>query len=75
MSKEADQFFRRYRALCPQDFPNRGYLDELMLQAKTESRKLKDRKEKELDDKAKGVKPVKQMRQPGVDKEDPKAAG
>ncbi|KAL2628722.1 hypothetical protein R1flu_013408 [Riccia fluitans] len=61
---EAEKQFRRYRKLCPKDFPHRGFLDELMLKAKSESRKLNERLKKEEELKAKGKKIPKPMRQP-----------
>ncbi|KAL3681983.1 hypothetical protein R1sor_000005 [Riccia sorocarpa] len=61
---EAENQFKRYRKLCPKDFPHRGFLDELMLQAKSESRKLNERLKKEEELKAKGKKIPKPMRQP-----------
>ncbi|BBN08082.1 hypothetical protein MPTK1_4g08730 [Marchantia polymorpha subsp. ruderalis] len=61
---EAEKQFRSYRKLCPKDFPHRGFLDELMLKAKTESRKLNERLKKEEEFKKKGKKMPKPMRQP-----------
>ncbi|KAL3686814.1 hypothetical protein R1sor_013123 [Riccia sorocarpa] len=61
---EAEKQFKRYKKLCPKDFPHRGFLNELMLQAKSESRKLNKRLKKEEELKAKGKKIPKPMRQP-----------
>ncbi|KAG6556837.1 hypothetical protein Mapa_001784 [Marchantia paleacea] len=61
---EAEKQFKSYRKLCPKDFPHRGFLDELMLKAKTESRKLNERLKKEEEFKKKGKKLPKPMRQP-----------
>lgn len=36
--KEADEQFETYRSLVPQEFPQRGFLDDVMIAAKTESR-------------------------------------
>lgn len=35
---EADEQFETYRSLVPQEFPQRGFLDDVMIAAKTESR-------------------------------------
>eukprot|EP00262_Sarcandra_glabra_P008184 TRINITY_DN21470_c0_g1_i1.p1 TRINITY_DN21470_c0_g1~~TRINITY_DN21470_c0_g1_i1.p1 ORF type:complete len:353 (-),score=87.81 TRINITY_DN21470_c0_g1_i1:263-1321(-) len=35
--KEADEQFENYRSLVPQEFPQRGFLDDVILAAKTES--------------------------------------
>ncbi|CAM6119366.1 unnamed protein product [Calypogeia fissa] len=71
---EAEKYFRRYRKLCPKDLQQRGFLDELMLRAKTESKELHERVEKEEQLKKKGKKVPKAMRQPlasgGVPKDD-----
>lgn len=36
--KEAEEQFETYRSLVPQEFPQRGFLDDVVLAAKTESR-------------------------------------
>lgn len=36
--KEADEQFETYRSLVPNEFPQRRFLDDVMLAAKTESR-------------------------------------
>ncbi|XP_010263841.1 PREDICTED: protein SLOW GREEN 1, chloroplastic [Nelumbo nucifera] len=36
--KEADEQFETYRSLVPQEFPQRGFLDDVVLAAKTEPR-------------------------------------
>lgn len=38
MRKEADDRFEIYRGLVPEEFPQRGFLDDVVLAAKTESR-------------------------------------
>lgn len=36
--KEADEQFEIYRSLVPKEFPQRGFLDDVVLAAKTETR-------------------------------------
>lgn len=36
--EEAEEQFETYRSLVPEEFPNRGFLDDLVLEAKTTSR-------------------------------------
>jgi hypothetical protein len=60
----AEKYFRQYRKLCPKDFQQRGFLDELMLKAKSESVQLKKRINEEKELKRKGQKVPKLMRQP-----------
>lgn len=36
--KEAEEQFATYRSLVPNEFPQRGFLDDVVLAAKTESR-------------------------------------
>lgn len=36
--KEAEEYFEIYRSLVPDEFPHRGFLDDVVLAAKTESR-------------------------------------
>lgn len=61
---EAEKYFRRYRKLCPKDLQQRGFLDELMLRAKSESKELSKRTKKEEELKKKGKTLPKPMRQP-----------
>lgn len=35
--EEAEEQFETYRSLVPEEFPNRGFLDDLVLEAKTTS--------------------------------------
>ncbi|KAH9561300.1 hypothetical protein CY35_05G015000 [Sphagnum magellanicum] len=60
-TEEAEKQFSKYRQLCPNTFPNRGYLDDLLLNAKTMARKIESRKGKKP---APGKRPMKPMRQP-----------
>eukprot|EP01018_Ginkgo_biloba_P033803 Gb_41698 [translate_table: standard] len=59
---EAEQRFTKYRKLVPQNFPNRGFLDEIMFSAKAESQK----REKEAEKLAQGKKLPTPMKQPGT---------
>lgn len=43
--KEAEEKFEIYRSLVPEEFPQRGFLDDVVLAAKTES---KQKLEKDL---------------------------
>lgn len=61
---EAEKEFRKYRRLCPKTFPDRDYLDDLMLSAKSESRKAQDWKRHSKV--APGKKAPKRLRQPAV---------
>lgn len=61
---EAEKYFRRYRKLCPKDLQERGFLDELMLTAKSESQELSKRMKTEEELKKKGKKKPKLMQQP-----------
>lgn len=36
--KEAEEQFKIYRSLVPEEFPQRGFLDDVVVAAKTESR-------------------------------------
>lgn len=38
--QDAERAFLKYRRRCPKSFPERGYLDDLMIGAKTEARKI-----------------------------------
>ncbi|CAM6025922.1 unnamed protein product [Sphagnum balticum] len=60
-TEEAEKQFSKYRQLCPNTFPNRGYLDDLLLNAKTMARRIESRKGKKP---APGKRPMKPMRQP-----------
>jgi hypothetical protein len=62
---QADSAFRKYRRLCPKTFPERGYLDDLMIGAKAESRRLQDLER--FKPTAKGAKEPKPLRQPYLD--------
>lgn len=35
--KEAEEQFENYRSFVPEEFPNRGFLDDVVITAKTES--------------------------------------
>ncbi|CAM6025231.1 unnamed protein product, partial [Sphagnum balticum] len=60
-TEEAEKQFSKYWQLCPNTFPNRGYLDDLLLNAKTMARKIESRKGKKP---ATGKRPMEPMRQP-----------
>lgn len=60
-TEEAEKHFSKYWQLCPNTFPNRGYLDDLLLNAKTMARRIESRKGKNP---APGKRPMKPMRQP-----------
>ncbi|KAJ7297042.1 hypothetical protein O6H91_04G009000 [Diphasiastrum complanatum] len=66
-TEEAENYFRRYHELCPSNFPNRGYLDELMLKAKTEARKFQEHQRKERESESRGLRSNKPMKQPEPD--------
>lgn len=63
--KDAERAFLKYRRRCPKTFPERGYLDELMICAKTEARKLQT--EERLQPAKKGRKKSKPLQQPNID--------
>eukprot|EP00249_Psilotum_nudum_P022166 c28400_g1_i1 orf=217-1821(+) len=62
---EADKRFKKYRQLCPKDFPNRKFLDELMLKAKNEGHKTSNLK-KLFERTSKDGKDPKSLKQPFV---------
>lgn len=59
---EAERAFRKYRRRCPKSFPERGYLDDLMIGAKTEARKIQVGERLQ----PKGKKKSKPLKQPNV---------
>lgn len=42
-TKEAEESFEIYRSLIPEEFPQRGFLDDVVLAAKTESKQQLDK--------------------------------
>lgn len=58
----ADKAFRKYRRRCPKSFPERGYLDDLMIGAKTEARKIQAGEKLQT----KGKKKPKPLQQPNI---------
>lgn len=59
---EAERAFLKYRRRCPKSFPERGYLDDLMIGAKTEARKIQVGERMQ----PKGKKKSKPLKQPNV---------
>lgn len=72
---EAEQQFEKYRKLVPEDFEMRGLLDEVMLSAKKESRKVYEERKKKKELLAQGKTPQKPMKQPTTDVESTTAVG
>lgn len=62
--KDAEKAFLKYRRRCPKTFPERGYLDDLMIGAKTEARKLQI--EERLKPAKKRKKKSKPLQQPNI---------
>lgn len=68
--EDADRAFMKYRRRRPQTFGERGYLDDLMIGAKTEARKidLEERyKQKEKIEAGKRKKSSKPLKQPDIE--------
>lgn len=59
--KDAERAFLKYRRRCPKTFPERGYLDDLMIGAKTEAKKS------QTGEKLKPAKKGKRLQQPNID--------
>ncbi|KAG0605351.1 hypothetical protein M758_9G051300 [Ceratodon purpureus] len=62
---DAEKAFLKYRRRCPKTFPERGYLDDLMIGAKTEARKQQT-EERLKPANQKGKKKPKPLQQPNV---------
>ena len=66
--EDAEKAFIKYRRRCPKTFPERGYLDDLMIGAKTEARKkqTEERLNTPPKDSKKKKKPRKPLQQPHI---------
>jgi hypothetical protein len=62
--EEAENAFLKYRRRCPKTFPERGYLDDLMIGAKTEARKQQTKER--LQAPKEGKKKAKPLQQPSI---------
>lgn len=60
--EDAEKAFLKYRRRCPKTFPERGYLDDLMIGAKTEARKIQAGERTQ----PKGKKKPKPLQQPNI---------
>lgn len=63
--EEAEKAFLKYRRRCPKTFPERGYLDDLMIGAKTEARKQQTKERLQAPPKE-GKKKLKPLQQPSI---------